>query len=73
MNHINNSPYELLKKDPATKIKGKRLRQLKALKDNSWLRSYGQPKIHNQEVPLRLFISYSGFKLYNLNKYIANF
>ena len=35
MNHINNGPYELLKKDPATKIKGKTLRQLNALKHNS--------------------------------------
>ena len=73
MNHINNGPYELLKKDPATKIKGTTLRQLKALKDNFWLRSYGQPKIHKPEVPLRLFLSYSSFKMYNLNKYIANF
>ena len=73
MNHINNGPYELLKKDPTTKIKAKTLRQLKALKDNSWLTSYGQPKIHKPEVPLRLFVSYSGFKLYNLNKYLANF
>ena len=73
MNHINNGPYELLKKDPATKIKGKTLRQLMALKDNSCLRSYGQPKIHKPEVRLRLFVSYSGFKLYNLNKYIADF
>ena len=73
MNHINNGPYESLRKDPATNIKGKTLRQLKALKGNFWLRSYGQPKIHKPEVPLRLFVSYSGFKLYNLNKYIANF
>ena len=73
MNHINNGPYESLRKDPATNIKGKTLRQLKALNDNSWLRSYGQPKIHKPEVTLRLFVSYSGFKLYNLNKYIANF
>ena len=56
MNHINNGPYELLKKDPATKNKCKTLRQLKALKDNSWLRSYSQPKIHKSEVPLRLFV-----------------
>ena len=57
LNHIKNGPYELLKKDPATKIKGKTFRQLKALKDNSWLRSYVQPKIHKPEVPLRPFVS----------------
>ena len=29
MNHINNGPYQLLKKDPTTKIKTKTLKQLK--------------------------------------------
>ena len=37
MDHINNDPYQLLKKDPTTKIKGKTLEQLKALKDNEFI------------------------------------
>ena len=35
MDHINNGPYQLLKKDP-TKIKTKTLKQLKVLKDNEF-------------------------------------
>ena len=62
MDHINNGPYQLLKKDPTTIIKTKTLEQLKALKDNKFIgnklyyylkptdspapRLYGQPKIH---------------------------
>ena len=34
MDHINNGPYQLLKKDPTTKIKAKTLKQLKVLKGN---------------------------------------
>ena len=34
MDHINNSSYQLGKKDPPTKIKAKTLKQVKALKDN---------------------------------------
>ena len=34
MDHINNGPYQLLKKDPPTEIKAKTLKQLKVLKDN---------------------------------------
>ena len=36
MDHINNGPYQLLKKDPTTKIKTKTLKQLKVLKDNEF-------------------------------------
>ena len=32
---------------------------------------YGQQKIHKPEVPIRNIVSYSGFPLYNLSKYIA--
>ena len=39
MNHINNGPYQLLKKDPTTKIKTKTLKQLKVLKDNEFIDS----------------------------------
>ena len=88
MDHINNGPYQLLKKDPTTKIKAKTLKQLKVLKDNKFNdnklyyylkptdspapRFYGQPKIHKPGVPIRPIVLYSGSPLYNLNKYIAN-
>ena len=84
MNHINNGPYQLLKKDPTTKIKTKTLKQLKVLKDNEFIdnklyyylkptdspapRFYGQPKIHKPGVPICPIVSYSGFPLCNLNK-----
>ena len=60
MDHINNGPHKLLKKDPTTKIKAKTLKQLKILKDN------------DAGVSIRSIVSYSGSPLYNLNKYIAN-
>ena len=88
MDHINNGPYQLLKKDPTTNIKAKTLKQLKVLKENEFIdnklyyylkptdspapRFYGQPKIHKSGVPIRPIVSYSGSPLYNLNKYIAN-
>ena len=88
MDHINNGPYQLLKKDPTTKIKTKTLKQLKVLKDNEFIdnklyyylkptdspapRFYDQPKIHKPGVPIRPIVSYSGSPLYNLGKYIAN-
>ena len=37
MDHINNGPYQLLKKDPTTKIKTQTLKQLKVLKETSSL------------------------------------
>ena len=37
MDHINNGPYQLLKKDPTTKTKTKTLKQLKFLKDNEFI------------------------------------
>ena len=37
MDHINNGPYQLLKKDPITKIKAKTLIQLKVLEDNEFI------------------------------------
>ena len=68
MDHINSSPYQLLKKDPNTKIKTKTLKQLKILKDNEFIdnklyyylkpsdssesRFYGQPKIHKPGIPM---------------------
>ena len=88
MDHINNRPYQLLKKDPTTKIKAKTLKQLKALKDKELIdnklcshlrptdspapRFYDQPKIHKPRVPICPNVSYSGSPLYNLHKYTAN-
>ena len=88
IDHINNGPHQLLKKDPTTIIKAKTLKQLKVLKDKEIIdnklyyyvkptdlpapRFYGQPKIHKPGVPICPIVSYSGFLLYNLNKYIAN-
>ena len=37
MDHKNNGPYQLLKKDPTTKIKTKTLKQLKVLKDSEFI------------------------------------
>ena len=61
MDHLNNGPCQLFKKDPTTTIKAKTLKQLKILKDNEFidnklhfylkpndslaLRFYSQPKI----------------------------
>ena len=65
MDHINNGPYQLLKKDPTTKIKAKTLKQLKVLKDNKFTDNklyylnptqllapifYGQPKMYKPGV-----------------------
>ena len=88
MDHINNGLYQLLKKDPNTKIKTKTLKQLKVLKDNNFTdnklyyylkptysparRFYRQPKIHRPGVPIRPIVSYSSSPLYNLNKCIAH-
>ena len=36
------------------------------------LRLYGQPKIHKPGVHIHPIVSYSGSKLYSLNKYTAN-
>ena len=79
MDHINNGPYQLLKKDPTTKIKTKTLKQLKVLKDNEFIdnklyyylkptdspapRFYGQPKTHKPGVHIRPIVSYSGSPL----------
>ena len=68
MDHINIGPYQLLKKDPTTKIKTKTLEQIKVLKDNELIdnelyyylkptdtpapRLYGQSKIHKPGVPI---------------------
>ena len=76
MDHINNGPYQLLKKDPTTKIKTKTLKQLKLLKDNEFIdtklyyylkptnspapRFYDQPKIHKPGVLIRPAVSYRG-------------
>ena len=86
MNHINNGPYQLLKKNPTTKIKTKTLKQLKVLKGNEFIdnklyyylkptdssapRFYGQPKIRKPGVLIRPIVSYSRSLLYNLSKHM---
>ena len=88
MDHISNGPYQLLKKDPTTKIKAKRLKQVKVLKENEFIdnklyyflkptdspapRFYVKPKICKPRVPICPIVSYSGYLYYNLSKYIAN-
>ena len=88
MDNINDGPYQLLKKEPTTRIKAKTLKQLKVLKDNEFIdnklycylkptdspapRFYGQPKIQKAGVAMHPIVSYSGSPLNNLNKYIAN-
>ena len=88
MGHINSGPYQLLRKDPTTKIKAKTLKQLKVLKGNEFIdnklcyhlkltdshapRFYGQLKMHKPGAPIHPIVSYSGSPLYDLNKYIAN-
>ena len=68
MDHIINGPYQLLKKDPTTKIKTKTSKQLKVLKDNEFIgkklhfylkatdspapRFYGQPKMLKMEMTM---------------------
>ena len=68
LDHINNGPYQLLQKDPTTKINIKTVKQLKFLKNNKFIdnklyyylkptnspvpRIYGQPKIHKPGVPI---------------------
>ena len=87
MDHANNDPYQLLKKDPTTKIKTKILKQLKVLKTNKFIdnklyyylkhtaspapRFYGEPKIYKLGISIRPIVSHSGSPLYNLDKYIA--
>ena len=83
VDHINNGPYQLLKKDPTTKIKVKTLKQLMVLKGNKFIdnklhyrrpadlpepRIYCRPKICKPRVPIRSIVSYSGSLLYNPNK-----
>ena len=79
MDHINNGPYQLLKKYPTTKIETKTLKQLMALKDNEFIdnksyfylkptdspapRFYDQPKTNKPGVPIRSIVSYSGSPL----------
>ena len=76
MDHINNGPYQLLKKYPTTKIETKTLKQLMDLEDNEFIdnklyyypkptdssapRFCGQPKTHKPGVPVGAIISYSG-------------
>ena len=55
MDHINNGPYQLLKKDPTTKIKAKRLRQVKSLKDNEFI---DNKLYYFLKLPIRLHLDF---------------
>ena len=87
MDDISNGPYQLLRKDPTSKIKFKTLKQIKALRDNKLIDNklyclkptdlpvpilYGQPKMPKAEVPIYAIVSCSGSPLFSLNKYVAN-
>ena len=83
MDHVNNSPYQLLTKDTTTKINTKTLKQLKALKNNKLIKNklyyylkandspapklYDQKIIHKPGVLIRPTVSYNGSPLYNLS------
>ena len=85
--HIDNGPYEYLKRDPTESIKRECLKKLKKLKDQNIIdqtlyfklkptdspapRFYGLPKIHKQGTPIRPIVSYTGTPLYNISKYVA--
>ena len=73
-----NGLYQVLEKDPTTKVKTKTLKQLKVLKDNEFIdnklyylkptdlpapRFYGQPKMHKPGVPICPIVSYSSLKM----------
>ena len=86
--HINNGPYEHVKKDPTKKIKEECRVILSGLEkdkvidrklywklkptDSPAPRFYGLPKIHKPGVPIRPIVSYTGTPLYNVSKYIAD-
>ena len=77
-----------LTKDPTTKIKTKKMKQLKVLNDNENIgnklyyylkstdspepRNYCQSNIHKPEVPVCPIVPYRVSPLYNLKKYMAN-
>ena len=85
INHINNDPYQLLKKDPTTKIKVKTLKQLKVLKYNEFIDNtlyyylktndslrldfMFSQKIHNSGMPVRPIVPLWGSPLCNVNKH----
>ena len=59
MDHMNNSQYQLLKKDPTTKIKTKTLKQLKVLKDSEFNdnKSHYYLKPADSPVPLDFMVN----------------
>ena len=59
MDHINNGPYQLLEKDPTSKIKTKTLKQLKVLKDNKFIdnKLYYYLKPTDSSLPLDFMIN----------------
>ena len=85
MNHINNGPYQSIKKVSTTKISARTLKQLKGQKDSNLIYNKlyyylkatdspapSHPKNTQPGVHISPIVSYSGFALCNLKKYIAN-
>ena len=84
MDQITMVHIHYIRKDPTTKIRTKKLKQLKALKDKEYIdnklyyylkptdlptpRLYGQLKIHKPGVPVCPIVSYSGSSLCNLKE-----
>ena len=86
--HLNNSPYTKIQKDPTESVKKEARQKLSLLKDAGKIdqqlyfklkptdsqapRFYGLPKIHKPAVPIRPIISYTNSLLYQLSRYIAD-
>ena len=86
--HLDNGPYEKLKKDPTESTKKEVRVKLQDLKDQEIIsnrtyykikpsdsptpRFYGSPKIHKPGVPIRPIVSYIGSPLYDISKYLAS-
>lgn len=88
LDHIENGPYKILKRDPSRGIKESIRKKLQSLKDNCHIddklyfklkptdapmpRFYGLPKIHKDNIPIRPIVSYSGTPLYRLSNHVAD-
>ena len=83
--HIDNGPYQYLKKDLTESIKREARQKLQRLLDRNIIdkelywklkptdspapKFYGLPKIHKPEIPIRPIVSYTGTPLYKLSRY----
>ena len=85
--HLENGPYIKIKKDPPGSVVSQITRKLSVLRDNKSIDQqhylklkptgsqptpfYGVPKIHKDEIPVCLIVSYTGTPLYEVSKHIA--